>query len=246
MRALATGPQRPLISHKLDEVLAIADRVTVLRAGRVVLAAPRRDVDAARLTQALFGDAPDAPNGVPPAPGEAPPAAAGPAVLRVRALAGPGFGPVDLEVAAGECVGLFGVDGHGQTELLETLIGLRAPASGSVDLPARGVAFVSGDRHGSGLALDLSLAENLALRRELLPAAVFGRAELAAAASAAPEFAVPAARPVAGGTPPQATASSSVLRAGALDPPALVLAENPTRARRPGDGVRAGAAARRG
>jgi simple sugar transport system ATP-binding protein len=232
LRALAAaGRTVLLISHKLDEVLAIADRVTVLRAGRVVLAAPRRDVDAARLTRALFGDAPDAPNGAPTAPGEAPPAAAGPAVLRARGLAGPGFGPVDLAVATGECVGLFGVDGHGQTELLETLIGLRAPTSGSVDLPSHGVAFVSGDRHGSGLALDLPLAENLALRRELLPAAVFGRAALAAAA--APrllEFAVrsdgpwQAARRLSGGNQQKVVLARELSIA-----PALVLAENPTR-----------------
>src|SRR5262249_25517815 len=173
LRALArSGRAVLLISHKLDEVLAVADRVTVLRAGRVVLAAPRAEVDAARLTRALFGEAPGEPGAAPREEAAAP----GPEVLRAARLAGAGFGPIDLSVRAGECVGIFGVDGHGQTELLETLIGLRRPRAGRIDLPERGVAFVSGDRHGSGLALDLPLAENLALRRELLPAAVFGRA----------------------------------------------------------------------
>ncbi len=226
LRALArSGRAVLLISHKLDEVLTVADRVTVLRAGRVVLAAPRAEIDAARLTRALFGDAPD---DAPAAPHEA---AAGPPVLTATGLAGPGFGPVDLEVRKGECVALFGVDGHGQGELLETLIGLRPARAGRVDRPARGVAFVSGDRHGSGLALDLPLAENLALRRELLPAATFGRAALAAAATPRlAEFAVQSdgpwqvARRLSGGNQ-QKVVLARELSIG----PALVLAENPTR-----------------
>jgi simple sugar transport system ATP-binding protein len=226
LRALArSGRAVLLISHKLDEVLTVADRVTVLRAGRVVLAAPRAEVDAARLTRALFGDAPD---GAPAAPRAA---ATGSPVLTATGLAGPGFGPVDLEVRRGECVALFGVDGHGQGELLETLIGLRPARAGRVDRPARGVAFVSGDRHGSGLALDLPLAENLALRRELLPAATFGRAALAAAATPRlAEFAVQSdgpwqvARRLSGGN------QQKVVLARELSiSPSLVLAENPTR-----------------
>src|SRR5262249_27679683 len=124
-----------------------------------------------------------------------------------------------------------GVDGHGQTELLETLIGLRRAATGRIDAPPRGVAFVSGDRHGSGLALDLPLAENLALRRELLPAAVFGRAALAAAAAPRlQEFAVASdgpwqvARRLSGGNQQKV-----VLARGRSSGPSLVLAENPTR-----------------
>jgi simple sugar transport system ATP-binding protein len=201
--------------------------VTVLRAGEVVLAAPRADVDARRLTDALFGEAP-VEMGTSETSAATP---RGDAVLEARALVGDRFGPVDLAVAAGECLGLFGVDGHGQTELLETLVALRRPRSGRLVRPERGIAFVSGDRQGSGLALDLSLAENLALRRELLPRRVFGRAHLAAVAEPLlREFSVRSrgpwepARRLSGGNQQKVVLARELSFA-----PRLVLAENPTR-----------------
>jgi general nucleoside transport system ATP-binding protein len=207
-------------------VLAVADRITVLRNGRVVLSAPRPEVDAARLAAAIFGEAPH---------DEAAPAAAAPSrgapLLVAEALAGDRFGPLDLAVSAGECFGIFGVDGHGQTELLETLVGLRRKSGGRLELPAHGVAFVSGDRQESGLALDLPLAENLALRRELLPRATFRRSALAAAAAPLlAEFDVRSegpwqpARLLSGGNQ-QKVVLARELSIG----PELVLAENPTR-----------------
>jgi len=228
LRALArSGRSILFISHKLDEVLAVADRITVLRQGRVVLAAERAAVDARRLAAALFGEAPPDDAARPSAPARPP----GAAVLSARALAGAGFGPLDLAVGGGECFGLFGVDGHGQTELLETLVGLRRAASGTLARPAAGIAFVSGDRQESGLALDLPLAENLALRRELLPSATFRRATLAAvAAPLLEEFDVRSegpwqpARRLSGGNQQKVVLARELSIA-----PRLVLAENPTR-----------------
>ena len=221
----AAGRAVLLITHRLDEVLQVAQRVTVLRAGRVVLAAARADVSAATLTEALFGGGLERP------PARRGAAATGATVLRARTLSGPGFGPVDLELRAGECVLIAGVDGHGQGELIETLVGLRRPAGGRLERPRRGIAFVSGDRHATGLALDLSVAENVALRPGLLPRPWYSRRELAAAvAPALARFDVrredpwQPARSLSGGNQQRVVLARELAAA-----PALVLAENPTR-----------------
>ena len=172
LRALARqGRTVVLIGHKLDEILRVADRVTVLRQGRTVLAAPRGDVDASGLARAMIGRA-----ARPPA--EAVRAEAGARVawlegVGARVAGGkagdaPGAGgrmavrDVTLEVRRGEIVGIGGVEGNGQRELALVLAGRLAPETGRVRLPAT-VSLIPQDRAAGGLVPGFDLAENTAL-----------------------------------------------------------------------------------
>ena len=113
------------ITHRLGEVFEIADRVTVLRDGKVVLGGQRMaSVEPAALVTAIAGGSVSVPvreNSITGAP-----------VLSLEGLTGTRFGPIDLELGAGEIVGLFGALGSGRTELLETIMGYRKAASGRV------------------------------------------------------------------------------------------------------------------
>lgn len=152
-----------LVSHKLDEVLAVSDHVTVLREGRTVLSVPRSEVDASSLTRAMVG--------VALSPGTRPggrPASDGEIVASFRAVhtAGPSghtaLAGVSLDLRRGEIVGVAGVEGNGQRELALVLAGRAEPSSGDVDLP-HGTGFIPQDRTSEGLALDFDLSENVAL-----------------------------------------------------------------------------------
>ncbi len=163
-----------IITHKLDEVLAISDEVTVMRDGRVVGRRETRETNAAELARLMVGREVllrvEKPNAHPGAP-----------VLRVENLsmtASDGterLASVSFEVRAGEIVGIAGVEGNGQTELIEALAGLieserlsgdvRFESSNIAKLTARqrkqiGIAHVPEDRHRRGLLLDSDLAEN--------------------------------------------------------------------------------------
>jgi general nucleoside transport system ATP-binding protein len=158
------------ISHKLDEVLEIADRITVLRRGRVVGETRPAETSKAALAEMMVGR-----------PVlfrlEKPEVEIGESVLRVEGLRGAGkLNGVSLEVRAGEILGVAGVEGNGQRELAETLIGLREPESGTVVLEGRGitglrvaeirnigVGYIPEDRHEQGLVLDMTLWENSVL-----------------------------------------------------------------------------------
>lgn len=151
-----------LITHKLPEALAIADDVTVLRHGRTVLAQPVRTVDSTALARAMIG-------GAPPvemrydhrAPGSI---VAVTRTLSVRDARGVlRAKDISFEVRAGEIVGVAGVDGAGQHELLLCLAGRLAPESGRIESPSD-IGFVPEDRHRDALVLDFDVAENLALR----------------------------------------------------------------------------------
>jgi simple sugar transport system ATP-binding protein len=166
-----------IITHKLTEVLAISDEVTVMRDGRVVGRVQTRDTSAAELARLMVGREVLLRVNKPPArPGEV--------VLRVERLSVSGRGgdrvlsDVSFDVRAGEIVGVAGVEGNGQTELIEALAGL-IPAvrvSGAVafrgqdisTLDARhrhelGIAHIPEDRQRRGLLLDASLRENAIL-----------------------------------------------------------------------------------
>jgi simple sugar transport system ATP-binding protein len=166
------GKSIVFISHKLDEVLEIADRITVLRRGRVVGETTPSETSKAKLAEMMVGR-----------PVlfrlEKPEVQAGEPVLRVSDLTGEGkLNGISLEVRAGEILGVAGVEGNGQRELAETLIGLRPPGSGTIamdglDLTGRsvedvrnaGVAYIPEDRHEGGLVLDMTLWENAVLGR---------------------------------------------------------------------------------
>jgi ribose transport system ATP-binding protein len=177
----AAGTAVVYVSHRLPEVMRIADRVTVLRDGKVRGAFGRADVTEAGILELIAGREID--RVFPPKPGAAVPAEAPdapaverPPLLDVRGLSGPGFTDVDLRVSAGEVVGLAGIEGNGQRELLRSLAGLEPVRSGTVAVvgsamrpgdPTRsieaGLVHLPGDRHHEGLVLSLSVRENITL-----------------------------------------------------------------------------------
>ncbi len=171
----AQGASVVFISHKLNEVLDIADRVTVLRRGKKIDTVSTQGATERSLATLMVGrevllrvDKPEH------APGEP--------VLQVRNLEVvddrelPAVRGVTLDVRAGEIVGLAGVDANGQSELIEAITGLRTPVAGSVlvdgvdvtgdrakDMIDAGVGHIAEDRHRRGLVLQFTLAENISL-----------------------------------------------------------------------------------
>jgi simple sugar transport system ATP-binding protein len=167
----AEGRTVLFISHKLREVLAVSDTVTVMRRGQVTGTRRADETDAAELTRLMVGRAVE---GLRVEAAEPP----GEPALEVRGLDGPGLHGIDLEVRTGEIVGVAGVDGNGQTELAETLAGLRGADAGTVriggaDLTgasvaerrAAGLAYIPDDRYARGLARAASVSDNLLMGR---------------------------------------------------------------------------------
>jgi ABC-type uncharacterized transport system ATPase subunit len=160
-----------LISHKLDEVLEVADRVTVLRGGRNAGEARLRPIpggplaegaaDAAALARLMVGRE-VALQERQEATQEA--TAPGAAALSLEGAALAGLGPLDFTLRAGEIVGFAGVAGSGQRPLADLLAGLAEPAAGRAARAAGPVGYIPEDRHGTGSAGALSVAENLALK----------------------------------------------------------------------------------
>ena len=135
----ASGTAVVYVSHRLPEVMRIADRVTVLRDGELRGTFARADVTEERVLELIAGREID--RVFPPKP--EPPGVAAPILLEVRGLSGPGFSDVDLVVRAGEVVGLAGIEGNGQRELLRALAGLEPVGGGSVAVA--GAALRLGD-----------------------------------------------------------------------------------------------------
>jgi simple sugar transport system ATP-binding protein len=172
----AQGKTIVIITHKLGEVLAISDAVTVMRDGKVVGRVSTKDTSAAELARLMVGR--EVLLRV-----EKTPAEPGAVTLSVRNLAvGSGanrlLNGVTFDVRAGEIVGMAGVEGNGQRELVEAIAGLADPllVSGDVALEGRplagldartrrelGVAHIPEDRHRRGLLLDFGLDENAIL-----------------------------------------------------------------------------------
>jgi simple sugar transport system ATP-binding protein len=163
------------ISHKLNEVLEIADRITVLRQGKPVDTVPREGATQESLARMMVGREVVLRVEKPPAqPGEPLLVADNLVILDDRGLQA--CRGISFEVRAGEIVGLAGVDGNGQTELIDALTGLLDPASGTIlaagkditgasarEVLDNGVGHIPEDRQRRGLVLDFTLAENLAL-----------------------------------------------------------------------------------
>jgi erythritol transport system ATP-binding protein len=163
------------ISHRLDELLEIADRVTVLRDGRVVGAEPAKAVDVSWIVERMTGR---------PSTTSARTSsrAAGEVRLSVAGLslpAAPGrarLADVTFDARAGEIVGLYGLMGAGRTELLESLMGVHPEAAGTIrvdgrligaldvtDRMAAGLAMVPEDRQAAGLVNTMSVRDNMTL-----------------------------------------------------------------------------------
>jgi simple sugar transport system ATP-binding protein len=157
-----------LITHKLRDALEIADDITVLRQGRTAWAGPASDATEATLVHAMVGADPTAADEARALPASAPPRAPGDIVLSLRDVAIRRAGGRDrlsratLDVRAGEIVGVAGVEGSGQYELLRVLAGRLQPDAGSARLPER-VGFVPEDRQHDALIGELTLTENVAL-----------------------------------------------------------------------------------
>jgi simple sugar transport system ATP-binding protein len=176
LRALRDdGTSIVFISHKLNEVLDISDRVTVLRRGKRIDTVTTEGATERSLARLMVGR--DVLLRV-----EKSDRAPGDALLEVRDLSVdddrglPAVRGVSFQVRAGEIVGLAGVDANGQSELIEAITGLRRPETGSVTVEGRdlthagaravidaGVGHIAEDRHRRGLVLEFDLAENLSL-----------------------------------------------------------------------------------
>jgi simple sugar transport system ATP-binding protein len=171
----ADGKSIIFISHKLNEVLEIADRITVLRRGRKIETVPREGATEASLARAMVGR--EVLLQV-----EKPPAQPGDVLLSVRDMQVvddrgiPKVRGVSFDVRAGEIVGIAGVDGNGQTELIEAITGLRRIESGAIEVAGQsvdprnardmldaGVGHIPEDRQRRGLVLEFTIAENIGL-----------------------------------------------------------------------------------
>jgi simple sugar transport system ATP-binding protein len=158
------------VSHRLDEVLEIAERVTVLRDGRKVGTFAAATIDSYKLSHLMTGKAFDYQV-------QARGPAAGPVVLQVEDLGRDGdYQDISFHLHAGEIVGLTGLLGSGRTELALSLFGMNPPDRGTIELEGRritlntnadaidlGIAYVSEDRLTLGLVLNQSITANLTL-----------------------------------------------------------------------------------
>ena len=179
LRKLADGGATvAVVTHRLDEVSRHADHITVMRQGRVVLSRPQDRMSppsADELTSAIMGGAPPAPF-APPALDPGAPVVLGVSELRLAGASGrPLLDGVELSVRAGEIVGVAGVEGNGQRELVRVIAGLEPRAVGRVSIAGRDLdgarvrdrrpllGVVHEDRHAEGLLLDASVGDNLVL-----------------------------------------------------------------------------------
>ncbi len=158
------GGTAVLITHKLPDAFAVADDITVLRRGRTMLAGTRASLSETEVIAALTGDAPVAAPRIPRvgAPADGAPVLAMLDVDYSDARGVPRLRGISLEVRAGEVLGVLGVEGAGQRELLRLLAGRLEPTRGRVVRPER-VGFIPEDRLHDALIPSLPLAENLLL-----------------------------------------------------------------------------------
>ncbi len=160
------------VSHRLDEVRTLCDRAAIMRDGKLVAVTKVAEVDEARLVELIVGRRVRLER--------APAAATGACRLRARGVRAAFVGPIDLEVAAGEIVGLVGLRGGGHEILSRALFGAFPRSAGSIEVdgracdpgsPARaiagGIGLVAADRIEENLARGMSVQENLFLHPAL-------------------------------------------------------------------------------
>jgi simple sugar transport system ATP-binding protein len=174
------------ISHKLDEVLAIADDVTVIRRGTTIATVKPADVTSHELAELMVGSEL-------PSPSTEESTVTDRVLLSVRdveledANGRTELMDISFDIHAGEVLGIAGVEGNGQAELVETLVGMRHPLSGSVRLGEEdisswstrrrreaGIGYIPEDRQRHGLLLDSPLWENRILGHQTRPPSVKG------------------------------------------------------------------------
>ncbi len=239
-RLRADGVSIVYISHRLDEIFALADRVVVLRDGRVALDKPVGDTGTAEVIKAMVGETVD--DFYPKVP-----AVREEVVLGIEGATGGTFRDVDLRVRAGEVLGIGGVVGCGRGDLLRAVFGLEPLTAGTVSVDgepvrprgvpeaiARGIGYITPDRQAEGLCVDLSVQANVSLatlRRWTGPAGLVKRGpERAATGKVMEDLRVRTASPAAavstlsGGNQQKALFAKWVL-AG----PRVLLMDEPTR-----------------
>ena len=165
-----------MITHKLDEIRAVADRVTVIRRGKSIETTEVLGKSNQELAEMMVGHSVSFTTAKTPAtPKEV--------VLDISDLVvnesrgAQAVKGLNLQVRAGEVVGIAGIDGNGQSELIQAITGLRKVESGNVlingvninnlsprKITEMGVSHVPENRHKDGLVLDMSVAENIALQ----------------------------------------------------------------------------------
>jgi simple sugar transport system ATP-binding protein len=179
-RLAAEGRTVLLVTHKLREILAATDRVSVMRAGHLVATLDTAATNAEMLAELMIG------RRLPPRPHPAPPPQAGEgvgggAVLEVEGLAAPALHDISFSVGAGEIVGIAGVAGNGQSELLAAIAGMIAMRGSlriagieatALDIDARralGLAHIAEDRLGMALIAEFTAEENTVLGDQRRP-----------------------------------------------------------------------------
>jgi ribose transport system ATP-binding protein len=175
-QARSAGVGFVYVTHRLEELFGLVDRVTVLRDGRLVVTAPAEGLDHATVVEWLLGsEAAD----IEPDPERIHPDSAAPG-LRVAGLRGPGIDePLDFHAARGEIVAFCGLVGSGTREIAALLGGASSPDDGTAELfgeplplgsPTKlrraGCTYVPGDRQGAGGVFTMSVRENMFLKRD--------------------------------------------------------------------------------
>ena len=170
-RLTARGVAVIFISHKLDEIMELAQRVTVLRDGQLIATVSTEALTPDSIAQMMVGR--ELSNLYPP---KHEPDVDAPLVLSVRGLVAPGVRDVSFELRKGEILGFAGLIGSGRTAVAEAIVGLTHKSAGEVDVDgkpanftavaqsvAAGVAYMTKDRKGRGLLLNMGLQPNLTL-----------------------------------------------------------------------------------
>jgi ABC-type uncharacterized transport system ATPase subunit len=171
-RLKASGRSIVFISHRLGEIRQVCDDLTVLRRGTVVYDGDAQSLSNAELSQIMVG------REIAPLRLQRDDPSSRPLVLEATGLTAGKLRDVSLQIHGGEILGIAGVDGNGQQELAEVLVGLRSAASGTVRLAgqdithrsaserfAMGMAHIPNDRKAEGLVGTMSVAENLVLKQ---------------------------------------------------------------------------------
>jgi len=173
-RYAADGQGIVLVTHRLDEVMEVCDRLTVMRDGRVVATRGCEDLDRRTLVEMIVGSALAGEYAA--ARHEVDAESAGEIVARVRGLSSTTLREIDLDLPAGEIVGLAGVEGSGTSELLQTIYGCHPRAAGTVEVRGRelpagqvrrarelGVEYVPPDRAADAAFSGMTVRENLSV-----------------------------------------------------------------------------------
>ncbi|OCW59679.1 sugar ABC transporter ATP-binding protein [Hoeflea olei] len=182
----AEGKSIIFISHRMDEIFEIGDRVTIIRDGETVSTSALADTSMDEILRTMTGE--EAPGPAVPAVAAAPHVARQPSIkLKVSNLVAPGVNSVSFELAAGEILGFGGLHGQGQSAVLRALFGTAPTRSGDIEVGAtrlkgnsprasirEGLAYVSGDRARDGVIDGRSILENTvpiyALKNHLITA----------------------------------------------------------------------------